>query len=55
VNPAAGGMDPQRKLEIFGGESFNFSFFLISVHSAEKTKDGEVHSCMYSQMKGVMC
>jgi hypothetical protein len=53
VSPAGGGMNPQKKLKIFGGESFNFSFFLISVHLAEKTKDGEVY--LYSETKGVMC
>jgi len=38
VTPKDGGMNPQRKLKIFGGESFNFSFFLIPVWSAERTK-----------------
>ena len=27
-------MHPQRKLKVFGGESFNFSFSLVFAHSA---------------------
>ena len=32
-----------RKLKIFGGESFNFSFSLVSVNLAEEAKGGEVY------------
>lgn len=52
VTPVGGGMNPQRKLKIFGGESFNFSFFLIPVWSAERTKTVKY---IYILMKGVMC